>query len=187
VALEAALQLFWRRGFEATSLDDLTRAMGIGKGSFYATFGGKAPLYLRALDRYRARQAAALVEALAAAGPVLPVVRRLLLAVVDEAVHGGAGPDARRGCFLVNATTERAGCDPEVARRAAEQSAAMEAALAVALARAQRAGEVRADHDPRALARFVLTTVRGLRVSGATTPDRAALTDAAEVALAALS
>lgn len=189
VALDAAQQLFWRSGYEATSLDDLTARMGIGKGSFYATFGSKRALYLRALDRYRARQTAALVDALHASGPVLPIIRSLLLGVVAEAARPAAREEegTPRGCFLVNATVERAGCDAEVARRAAAQSAALEAALAGALARGQRAGEVRTDRDATALARFILTTMRGLRISGATTPDRATLTDAAEVALSALT
>jgi TetR/AcrR family transcriptional repressor of nem operon len=77
-AVSAAMELFWLKGYEATSIQDLVDHLGIGRQSLYATFGSKHELYLKALDRYRDSQASALIDTLATAEPVLPAVRDLL-------------------------------------------------------------------------------------------------------------
>jgi len=185
-AVGAALGLFWARGYEATSLSDLEQHLGIGRGSLYATFGSKHALYLRALDRYRAEQTAGLLDALAgarASGRALkPTLRRLLEAQVADSLDD---PE-RRGCFFVNATGERAACDPEVARRVADNLAGLEATFTGAIRAAQRAGEVAPDKDARALARFLTMAMQGLRVAAKASPDRAALRDMVRLTLAAL-
>jgi TetR/AcrR family transcriptional repressor of nem operon len=182
-AVGAAMELFWERGYEATSVDDLVARTGVGRGSLYAAFGSKHALYLKALDRYRCEHMAAALEALDdPAAPLLPALRRFFDALVAEAV-GDAAP---RGCFMVNATTERAGCDAAVAARVRENAAAMEVVLDRAVRRAQARGEVPAARDARALARFLVMAVQGLRVAAAATPSRAALGDMVAVTLAAL-
>jgi TetR/AcrR family transcriptional repressor of nem operon len=96
-AVDAAMRLFWARGYEATSIGDLVGALGIGRQSLYATFGNKQNLYALALDRYREINAALLLESLTEEGPLLPKLHGLLRAVADDAL---ADPD-RRGCFMV--------------------------------------------------------------------------------------
>ena len=181
-ALAAATQLFTARGYEGTSVDDLVTGLGVARGSLYATFGNKHALYLRALDRYQREQAAGLVEALRGPGPLRPKLRRLFDAMVADSLDG---PD-RAGCFLVNATTERAGCDAAVARRVADNAAHLEATLRAAVEGAQAAGEVPAVKNARALARFLSMTLQGIRVAAKATPDRAVLADMVAVTLAAL-
>lgn len=105
-ALEAALGLFWRQGYEAASLDKLTEAMGISRSSFYAAFGSKHAVLIAALDAYTARARAALAE-------VGPGAADLLAAIAN--VRGGP-----QGCLLVNCVTELAPHDPEVAARGRE-------------------------------------------------------------------
>ncbi len=181
-AVAAATRIFTARGYEGTSVDDLVTGLGVARGSLYATFGSKHALYLRALDRYQGEQAAALVAALRGPGALRPKLRRLFDAMVADSLEG---PD-RAGCFLVNATTERAGCDAAVARRVAENAAHLEATLRDAVERAQAAGEVPAAKDARALARFLTMALQGIRVAAKATPDRAVLRDMIAVSLAAL-
>jgi TetR/AcrR family transcriptional repressor of nem operon len=181
-AVEAAMQLFWCRGYEATSVDDLVRHLGVGRGSLYATFGSKHALYLRALDRYRAHADAHVVSVIRGAAEVRPLVRGLLEGQVAEHVRD---PE-RRGCMMANAATERGGCDAETAWRVGANFAAIEDALVVAIERARATGEIGLDRDARAVARFVVTTMQGLAVRAKADPDRAALQDSIEVALLAL-
>jgi TetR/AcrR family transcriptional repressor of nem operon len=186
-AVGAAMELFWAQGYEATSVDDLVARLGIGRGSLYAAFGSKHALYLRALDRYRGEHMAGAFAALDDPGaPLRPTLRRLFDALVAAALGDPPRGDRPRSCFMVNATTERAACDAEVAARVRENAAAMEATLERAVRRAQARGEVAADKDARALARFLVMAVQGLRVAGAATPSRAALGDMVRLTLGAL-
>lgn len=181
VALDAALQLFWQRGYEATSLADLVAHLGISRASLYATFGSKHELYLRALDRYRDRMDPRVVETLAAPGPALPAVRGVVRGYAEQASW-----DVGRGCMLVNTAVELVPGDAEAARRVESSWTALEVALASALLRAQAQGELAADRDPRALARLLLVVLQGLRVVGKGQSDPQRVRDAADVALTLL-
>jgi TetR/AcrR family transcriptional regulator, transcriptional repressor for nem operon len=181
-ALRAALELFWEQGYEATSMADLVERTGVARASIYATFGGKRELYLKALDRYGELTDPGLLAGLSRPGPVLPAVRALVERYADEA----AGEGGSRGCFVVNTAVELAPHDPLAARRVQANWDFLETALTSALMRAQAQGELAAGRDPRALARFLLVLLQGLRVMGkaATEPDR--LRDAAAQALTLL-
>lgn len=180
--LDAAVQVFWRRGFEATSVEDLVAELGIGRQSLYATFGSKQRLYLRALERYCETQTAALVGLLALDGRLEPRLGTLLEGVVSEMV---SDRDCK-GCFVVNAAAERGSEDAETGRHVREQFARIEAALEAAFDRARADGELDRDADPRALARFVLAAVNGMRVVGKVAPEPSTLSDIASTTLAGL-
>lgn len=181
-ALQHAMDVFWCKGYEATSIADIVAASGVQRGSWYAAFGSKEGIYHAVLDRYREQLSAPLVAALAAGGEVRPLVRDLLHGLVVQAV----GDHERRGCLMVNAATQRLSADPAVARRVRDTVGAIEDALAAALYAAQEAGQLAQDKRPRSLARFLVLTVQGVRVMGVIDPDRAALDDAVEVALGCL-
>src|SRR5437868_5208762 len=93
-----ALDVFWTSGYQATSLDDLTTAMGIGRGSLYNAFGDKHALFLEALDRYRADRLRDLTRVLEAA----PSARAGVAAVLRGTVNALWSEAIRRGCLLVN-------------------------------------------------------------------------------------
>src|SRR2546430_189175 len=114
--LATARDVFWARGYDGTSLDDLTDAMDIGRSSLYAEFGDKHSLFIEALDRYRLERLAQITEALDAA----PSVRGGIAAVFRGTVSALWADDERRGCLLVNSTAELAGSDPAVAAGAAD-------------------------------------------------------------------
>ena len=181
-ALHDALGLFWRKGYEATSVADLVEHLGIAKASLYATFGNKHDLYLRALDRYVRTTDAQVVDELSAPGPALPAVRALVLRHVEEILTD----QVRRGCLVVNSAVELPG-DVAVAERVGRSWDTLEVALTLALSRARAQGELAAHRDPRALARLLLAVLQGLRVLGKGPSASERLRDAASVVLSILN
>ncbi|WP_406106865.1 TetR/AcrR family transcriptional regulator [Streptomyces sp. NBC_01003] len=183
-ALQSALELFWRRGYEATSMADLVAHLGIGRASIYATFGNKHELYLKAMDRYAESADAVILADLSAGGPALPAVRGLVRRFAAEATA-----DERRltGCFVTNTATELAPHDTAAARRVERSWEHIETLLHATLTRARAQGELPADRDPRALARLLLVLMQGMRVVGKASPDPARVRDAAEQALGLLN
>lgn len=182
VVLDGAVVVFWRQGFEATSIDDLVTELGVSRQSLYATFESKERLYQLALDRYRRREADRLLELLAADGPLGSRLEALLHGLVDDMVSDSEC----KGCFVVNAATERVPGEEATRRQVADQFARLEEALQFAFRRAQLNGELADDTDPRSLARFLLAALQGLRVIGKATPDEGLLADIAATTLARL-
>jgi TetR/AcrR family transcriptional repressor of nem operon len=176
-ALDAAMHLFWRKGYAATSLRDLLDGMGIGYGSFYNAFGDKHALFLASLDRFRELRTSWIDEVLenSGLGGIEEVFRRT--------VDGLVGFEPRRGCLLANTAVELGPHDAEVAAKISRYVRHTEAVFERAVIRAQEAGEIPADRDPRALARFLVNTLHGLRVLARAGTDRAVLEDAVRVAL----
>jgi TetR/AcrR family transcriptional repressor of nem operon len=172
--LEQASRVFWARGFEHTSLDDLCEATGLNRSSLYAAFGDKRALYLDALARYEAGSLARISGALEGK-PIREGLQDFLGGLIDSIVQG----PGRRGCFIGNCAAEMARLDKAAAARVRTSLARIEASFGAALQQAQARGELRARADPRALARFITAGVQGLRLYGKANPDRAALDDIA--------
>ncbi|MTE18085.1 TetR family transcriptional regulator [Streptomyces sp. TRM43335] len=182
VVLQRAMDLFWERGYEATSMADLVEHLGIGRASLYGTFGSKHDLYLAAMRRYLRGSEAGFVTALAQPGPALPAVRAFVESWVTEAL---TDPN-RRGCLVVNAAVELSPRDPEVARQVEVSWSVVETALVSSLLRAQAQGELAADKDPHEIAHFLLVVMQGVRVIARAAPEAERLRAAARLALAAL-
>ncbi|MEU8934444.1 helix-turn-helix domain-containing protein [Streptomyces sp. NPDC048409] len=182
-ALRSALELFWRRGYEATSMADLVEHLGIGRASLYATFGSKHDLYLKALERYQEDRLPPLLRDLCRPGPALPAVRALIRQYAAES----AADDLRlRGCLVTNTAAELAPHDPAAARSVERDWDRVETGLHMALARAVAQDELPADRDPLALARTLLVLLQGLRVVGKASTDPGRVRDAAEQVLTLL-
>ncbi|WP_367041683.1 TetR/AcrR family transcriptional regulator [Streptomyces sp. Je 1-332] len=182
-ALQSALELFWRRGYEATSMADLVQELGIGRASLYATFGNKHDLYLKALERYAGAQNPRLLAELSQPGPALPAVRSVVRRFGAEAAS-----EAGRlsGCFITNTAAELGPHDDAAARCVERSWEHLETLLHSALVRAQAQGELSEDRDPLALARMLLTLMQGVRVVGKASRDPARVRDATEQALSLL-
>jgi TetR/AcrR family transcriptional repressor of nem operon len=182
VALDEAMELFWERGYHATSIQDLVDRLGVNRQSLYDTFGGKDRLYLAALERYRALAALPMYKALERDGPVREVLNRFFAEFLENFLAGNW-----KGCFMVNATAELAGQDAAVSKVCCANTRQLEAAFAGLLARGQQAGEI----DPRRpvlpLARFLVNTLNGLAVTAKATRDRKLLDEVVEVALATIA
>ena len=174
-ALDQAMQVFWARGYEATSLTDLTKAMGISRSSFYETFGGKRELYLSALAHYDETRVSRVVRRLEGKGTVRERIASVLNDVIDMAVEEGR----RSGCFLCNAAVEVAPHDAGLCARVVDGLDRMEAAYHRALLEARKRGEIANGRDPRALARFLVSSVNGLQVTAKVQTDRRRLEEVA--------
>ena len=181
-ALHRAMEAFWSRGYEATSMSDLVEHMGISRQSLYDTFGDKHSLYIQALDRYREVEGRKLFELLEGPGPVKKALRQLFEGVIVCSLGGGE----RRGCFVGNATSELAGRCKATAEKACDQMAAAEDALYRALLRGKREGEKKNVRDARAVARFLYSSLQGLQLMSKATRDRKTLEDVVRVTLSVL-
>lgn len=181
VVLRKAMDLFWEQGYGATSMDDLTEHLEIGRASLYSTYGAKHDLFMRALDTYIQDRVTSLTEALSQPGPVIPVIRNVLNMFSRRACDLN-----RPGCMLTNSATELATRDPQVARQVQQTWARLESTIASALVRARAQGELGEDHDPYALASFLLVFIQGLLVVGKGDPEPQRLRIATEQALRVL-
>ncbi len=180
-AIDKAIEVFWRQGYKATSVQDLVEATGVQRGSLYAAFGSKAGMFDAAMDRYMAKYSAPrLLEN--EDRPIREALAELLRALVETAVTD----KSRRGCFVTNTAVELTPHDRAVAKKVASNLGDLEDVLTRRLADAQARGEVRSDREPRALARFLVGSVQGLRVMSKVTPDRERLRDIADIVLASL-
>lgn len=179
-ALDAAMHLFWSKGYGATSMRDLLDGMGIGRGSFYDTFGGKHALFLASLDRFESVRTFWINEVLEGSG--LDGIEEVFRRTVD----GLTGFEPRRGCLMANSAVELAPHDPEVAEKVSRHVTRMEEAFEAALVRAGEAGEIPSDSDLTAMARYLVNNLHGLRVLARAGAQRQTLEDAARVAVDAL-
>lgn len=178
----AIRQEFWDRGYAATSVDDLMRVSGLGKGSLYGAFGNKHDVFLRVLREYDDANDRILRERLASVPRGIDFVR--------EFVRGPScdptGASARRGCLLANSTAELAASMPDVAAEARRSYGATARVLTEAIERAQREGDVDPDEDATRIASAVLAAQLGIVALGRTGMGLDALVAVAESALARL-
>ncbi len=185
--LEKALDLFWHKGYEATSVQDLVNHMGISRGSLYDTFGDKHSLFLRVLDRYKQnshqRFRAIFDQAIYNQNvTVKAAIRRFLMNIVDEAMLSSQN----RGCLMTNSTVELAPHDPDTADRTKLHRETIEEIFYEALVHGQKTGEISTETEARAIAQFLFMTIQGLRVVTKTTSDRKALENMVTTALSVI-
>ena len=177
-ALAAAMRLFWAKGYDATSTDDLRHAIGIGRQSLYDTFGGKRTLYLEALRRYQDDSVAARIKTLRAAASPLSAIEQFLVAVARET------PTQRAmGCMGVRAICDFGTSDPDVSALGKSAGTVVESALEDTLRKAKAKNEVRSSLNVRAAAQFLQATLTGLKVAARAGSTPNALRGIAEVAI----
>lgn len=181
-ALGSALRTFWKHGYEATSMQELCRAMGIQPGSVYATFGNKRDLFVTALRRYAETVSAEAVARITEAPSGRQGLRDYFAHLIDAMVDG----DRRWGCLITNTLVEFATRDPELADLLTNHLVNLCAAFATALTRAAADGELRPGVDATS-ADLLVAVVQGMNVLAKSQPGRAALTTVANSALAALT
>ncbi|WP_242894498.1 TetR/AcrR family transcriptional regulator [Actinomadura litoris] len=182
-AVTRATGLFWRRGYNATSVRDLGAELELTPSSLYRTFTDKHTLFLRALDHYRATDSAEAEQRLDADGrPVRDVLRDWLLWLVSCPPDGEPG----RGCFVVNTATELGTTDVQVRRRTEAAFEVTRQAMRSLLRQGRRAGELPADLDIDATVELLFTTLLGLRVRERAGHDPARLATAIDAAIQTL-
>ena len=156
-AIEKAMQVFWHKGYEATSMEDLLTAMDLNRGSLYDTFGDKRQLFLKVIDRYCHGFVGEKFSLLDQPGPALPTLRRFIHGMIE----GGLADPQRRGCLIANTVMELSPHEEEIAGTLRQALKMAEDTFFRILSRAKQQGELKNDKDPRALARFLTTMMQG--------------------------
>ena len=178
-ALENAMMTFWKKGYQATSLDELTTSMGITRSSMYAAFGDKEQLFLKTIDfyqqRFSQRIGLALSEDIDTKSAIALMLQRTLELHTDPALP--------RGCFIVNSTLECCAWSDFLQRKFAEHYALTESAIYERLRQGQLKGEVSAEIDIRSLAQFYNGVSQGIAVLAKAQGDPVVIRNIAEMAM----
>lgn len=180
--LKKAVCLFWDKGYNGTSMQDLVDGLGISRSSLYDTFGDKHQLYLRALDTYRQGYGSQLCTLTSQAISATEALRQLLELVADDLLND----EQRKGCFMVNAGIEMASHDQDVNQIICDTEQQLEQAFLKVIRQGQEKGEIGAGKDPQALARFLNNTVKGMQVSAKSITDRGFFNDIISTTLIAV-
>ena len=182
LAMQEAMEAFWERGYNATSVSDLLTEMKLNRGSLYGTFGDKKQLFLAALERYAAQGFDALQEILDQPGSAKANLREWVRTVSQTCI-GEAG---KRGCLVAKAAMELAPFDEEIAQWVRKLHLRHERAVAEVIRRGQKSGEINRDLAPTAAARFLLSSMGGLRLMGSISPCEKDVREVVELVLKVL-
>lgn len=177
------MQLFWRKGYEKTSVQDLLDAMQLSRSSLYQAFGGKQALFERCISHYVDLMIEPLRAALASAPSGIGFIRNFLESVLDEA----RGSCEARGCLVLNTANEFAGRDPRIARAVVEGLGRFHGIMLAAVQRAQREGDIALERDPVGVANYLVSSMSGLRTLSKAGADEPGLRGIIELVLETLS
>lgn len=180
--LNKAVAIFWHKGYNGTSMQDLVDGLGISRSSLYDTYVDKHTLFIKALEAYQSAGAAKLCAIVNGAGPAKETIKALLEYIIGELM----GDQMQKGCFMVNAEVEIAPHDPEVSKLVCQNDQQVEDVFYRVIKKGQENGEIPTRQDARALARFTFNTIKGIRVTAKSTTDKTMFEDIIKLALAAL-
>ena len=180
--LDSALECFKKCGYNGTSMSQLVEDMGIGRASLYATYGDKKDLFIAALRNYVDSTAEHITGCICGSSDPIAAIESM----IREMASWAGCPDGRHGCFLVNTAAELGYSDEDIGREVQKGFGRIEEVYCRCLEKARKNGHLDSSKDPRALSRFLIATMQGLRVTGKSGADQSTLDDIAEVALSCL-
>lgn len=180
--LDAAVQCFWSRGYEATSIRDLAESMRITGASLYNAFGDKRSLYRQALDRYVAQSFGDRVRRFETNLPPREAIRAFFAEIIERSLHD----KERKGCMLVNSALEVAPHDPEFQRVIVGVLHQVEAFFRRCVKAGQADGSISTAQSPDDMARMLLAVLVGIRVLARACPERKLLEGVVRPVLAQL-
>jgi len=180
-ALEAAMRVFWEKGYEGTSLDDLTQAMKINRSSLYSTFADKETLFRKVMERYSAGPMSYLFEALRR-----PRARDVIESLLRGTVHFLADPAHPRGCLSLQGGLACGSGNEDVKKAMIEWRAQGLLHLQKRFQRAHAEGDLPEDVNPKDLARLVMIVMNGLAVQSVSGATSAEISRAVDLALRSL-
>lgn len=157
--LNKAMELFWNKGYNGTSAQDLVDYLGLSRSSLYDTFGDKHSLFIKALEMYRYENEEFLKQKMSAGS-----VKQAFKDILEMAVRQSLEESFKIGCFMVNSTIDLAPHDEEVAKMVNSNRVSVEAIFSNAIKRAQKEGEISSAKDAGALASFIFNAYSGIRV-----------------------
>jgi len=182
IALEAAVACFWTKGYEATSMRELAKKMGLSSTSVYNTYGDKYALFVQALERYLDQSMRERIRRL----EELPYPKKAIRKFIDEIIDKSVNDRERRGCFLINSALEVAPHDKKLGVLIADRLGEIEAFFCRSIKAAQADGAIPKERVAKDLARLLLGVLLGIRVLARSNPERALLEGVARPALALL-
>ncbi len=177
-----AVNLFWYKGYNGTSIQDLVDGLGISRSSLYDTYGDKHTLFMKALESYQTSASGVMCNIISNNVSAKVAIRRLLELTTLELV----GDNQHRGCFMTNAAVEVAPHNAEVSNMICQNDQLIEDAFYQAIKKGQESGEITNKKDARALARFIFNAMQGIRVSAKLTSDKAVFDDIVELTMSVL-
>jgi len=180
--LNKAIDLFWHKGYNGTSMQDLVDGLGISRSSLYDTYGDKHTLFIKALESYQCATSGKICSIVSNTGPAKEAIRKLLEFITGELLND----QEHKGCFMVNAEVEVAPHDQQVSRMICENDQQVEDAFFLVIKKGQESGEITNRQDAKALARFIFNTVKGIRVTAKSTADKSIFDDIIKLTLAVL-
>ncbi|MEN2284437.1 TetR/AcrR family transcriptional regulator [Algoriphagus sp. SE2] len=180
--LTKAMNLFWKQGYAATSVQDLVSHLGINRASLYDTFGDKEQLFRKSFELYRKINIEGLKQFLGGQKDI----REGFIKLFDNAIQEAITDTDRKGCFVVNTTTELVPNDESIAEVLQSNKHEFENTFLEYLKKGEDAGQIKTDQDLESIAALFYTLYNGLRVVSKVQPDKKKLTDTVKVALSVL-
>ena len=180
--LSKAVCIFWHKGYNGTSMQDLVDGLGISRSSLYDTFGDKHALYIKALDSYQRAGGNQMCDIINNSASAKDAIKKLLELTMRDLLKD----EQRKGCFMVNAEIEMASLDAQDQDLICRNEQQFENAILSAIKKGQASGEIRNSQDSLALARFIMNAVRGMQVSAKATADKAFFDDIIKTTLSVL-
>jgi TetR/AcrR family transcriptional repressor of nem operon len=181
--LTKAMQIFWHKGYNGTSMQDLVDGLGISRSSLYDTYKDKHTLYIKTLESYQCSAS----DKFRGIITTTPSAKETIKKILDWVGTDLLNDKQQKGCFMVNAEIEVAPHDAEVNKIICENDRQIEEAFYLIIQKGKDSGEIKNPQDARALARFIFNTVKGMRVSAKSTTDKTVFDDIISLTIAALN
>lgn len=182
LVLEKATELFWKKGYNSTSIQDLVSYLGINRGSLYDTFGGKKQLFKAAFDSYKNVNSRLAIQAFNSQKPIKEAFKDLFYSAVEQL---SSDPD-KKGCFLVNITTELCPSEKDILDDLKQNKKNYTQLFRNQIQKGIDKGEITADKDPKALADYLFMQYNGLNVVSKLQLSRKEMKSMVDIALHSL-
>ncbi len=180
--LTRAMELFWSRGYNATSMEDLVVGLGISRSSLYDTYTDKHSLFIKALEYYQQMGLMKIREIVNYPGSAKETVKKM----IEQSTIGISDGRKRIGCFVVNAEVEVAPHDKKVSNLVCSHDQQIEEIFYQVIQKGKKNGEIKNKQDARALARFISNAVKGMQVTAKTISDKTVLNEIIGLTLSVL-
>ena len=159
--LDKAVQLFWEKGYNATSANDLVKELGLSRSSLYDTYGDKRKLFIQSLNRYRNEVVEKTIKMIDNSTDIRQTIKDIFALVIEQDIHS----KIPKGCFMVNSTVELSASDKEIATIVEQNQKDIENAFEKAILKGQENGTIINTQKASHLAKFFYNSITGIRVA----------------------
>jgi len=180
--LEKAVNLFWKKGYHATSAQDLVDGLGINRSSLYNTYTDKRTLFTKSLKMYQQQRTGVMISTLQQSRNIAETIKLIFNNIIEEDM----ADTTKKGCFMVNTAVELSMQDAEINDIVNANNQSVEDALTVAIEKGRQNGQVLNPLSSRAVAQFIFATISALRVTARSGAGKKVMQNIADVALYSL-